>query len=158
MISNQIHCAKSQAHNSKNEPQQSLDHCSGCPHSSDCQQVGACLDDVNAEYLATRPNQFPRLMTPAQATTFMNRLREGQAVRRMTKGGNLGKAVCSLKKFKKHCAAYPHWGAEAIPHRIASIKALDAWIAKGNRDQEIIPAYPARKDPGEKPAKKARTR
>jgi hypothetical protein len=41
-----------------------------------------CLDDINAQYLATRPNQFPRLMTPAQATTFMNRLRAGEAVRR----------------------------------------------------------------------------
>jgi len=36
--------------------------------------LGICLDDINAQYLATHPNQFPRLMTPAQAITFMIRL------------------------------------------------------------------------------------
>jgi len=102
--------------------------CATCPHQSDCLNVGACLDDINAQYLATRPNQFPRLMTPAQATTFMNRLRAGEAVRRMTNGGKLGKAVCSLEKFKKHCAAYPAWGVEA--QRIAKINARAADILK----------------------------
>jgi hypothetical protein len=90
-----------------------MDACSQCPHSNDCLKVGACLDDINAQYLATRPNQFPQLMTPAQATTFMNRLRAGEAMRHMVNGGTLGKPVCSQTKFKKHCAAYTTWGAEA---------------------------------------------
>src|SRR6266850_2491560 len=96
-----------------------MEACAVCPHQSDCLKVGACLDDINAQYLATRPNQFPRLLTPAQATTFMSRLQAGEAVRRMTHGGEPGKAVCSREKFKKHCVAYPEWGAEAL--RLAQV-------------------------------------
>jgi hypothetical protein len=75
------------------ERDKALKNCANCPHQNDCLKVGSCLDDINAQYLATRPNQFPRLMTPAQATTFMNRLRAGEAVRRMTNGGKLGDSL-----------------------------------------------------------------
>jgi hypothetical protein len=114
--------------------------CAICPHRSDCLNVGACLDDINAQYLATRPNQVPRLMTSAQATTFMNRLQAGEAVRRMTGGGKLGKPVCSLRKFKKHCVAYPAWGVEA--QRIAKINTPAGTLksvnsAKRRRTQEV---------------------
>jgi hypothetical protein len=110
------------------ERDEALKNCANCPHSGDCLKVGSCLDDINAQYLATRPNQFPRLMTPAQATTFMNRLRSGEAVRRITNGGKLGKPVCSLEKLKAHCAAYPAWGAEV--HRLAKINAKAGDILK----------------------------
>jgi hypothetical protein len=96
-----------------------LQCCNICPHENECRKVGACLDDVNADYLAVSHSQHPRLMTPAQATTFMSRLQAGEAVRRMTHGGEPGKAVCTREKFKKHCEAYPEWGAEAL--RLAKI-------------------------------------
>jgi hypothetical protein len=102
----------------------SLKTCSHCPHQNDCMKLGRCLDDINAQYLATHPNQFPRLMTPAQAITFMIRLRGGESVRRMTNGGKLGKPVCSAEKLKRHRAAYPEWGAEA--KRLATVNARAA--------------------------------
>jgi hypothetical protein len=105
-----------------------MDACSQCPHSNDCLKIGACLDDINAQYLAKHPNQFPRWMTRAQVNIFMMRLRAGESVRRMVNGGRLGKAVCSLEKFKKHCAAYTAWGAEA--QRLAKINAKAGDILK----------------------------
>jgi hypothetical protein len=53
-----------------------MDACSQCPHPNDCLKVGSCLDEVNARYLAEHRNQFPRLMTSAQANIFMARLRD----------------------------------------------------------------------------------
>jgi hypothetical protein len=47
---------------------QTLKNCANCPHQNDCQKISACLDDVSAQYLATRPNQFPRLMTPGRCS------------------------------------------------------------------------------------------
>jgi hypothetical protein len=88
-----------------------MDACSQCPHSNDCLKVGACLDDINAPWIAK--GLHPRFMTPAQATTFMNRLRSGESAKRVVNGGTLGKPVCSFTKFKKHCAAYTVWGTEA---------------------------------------------
>jgi hypothetical protein len=63
-----------------------MDACSQCPHTKDCLEMGSCLDEVNARYLAERHNQFPRLMTSAQPSIFMARLRAGEIVRRMTSG------------------------------------------------------------------------
>jgi hypothetical protein len=34
--------------------------CAVCPHANDCRKTGACLDDVNARYVTTHPNQFPQ--------------------------------------------------------------------------------------------------
>jgi hypothetical protein len=99
--------------------------CAVCPHQNDCAKLGSCLDDVNSQYLATHPNQFPRLMTPAQAAAFMSRLRGGESVRRITSGGKFGRPVCSSGKFKKHCVAYPEWGAEAKQLAAANQKASD---------------------------------
>jgi hypothetical protein len=103
-----------------------MDACSQCPHPNDCLKVGACLDDINAQYLVTHSNQFPRMMTPAQATTFMGRLRAGVSLRRVTNGGKFGKPVCSREKFKTHCAAYSEWGAEAKHLTVANAKAADS--------------------------------
>ena len=71
-----------------------MDACSQCPHPNDCLKIGSCLDEVNARYLAEHRNQFPRLMTSAQASIFMARLRAGESVRRMTSGSkDVGKAL-----------------------------------------------------------------
>jgi len=67
-------------------------------------------------------------MTPAQATTFMGRLRSGEAIRRMTTGGEPGKHVCTREKFNKHVIAYPEWGAEAL--RLAKINEKAASSAR----------------------------
>jgi hypothetical protein len=65
-----------------------MDACSQCPHSNDCQKVGACLDDINVPWIAK--DLHPRFMIPAPATTFMNRLRSGESQRRLVDGGTLG--------------------------------------------------------------------
>ena len=101
-----------------------MKHCAICPHQSDCLKVGACLDDLNAPWIAVR--NFPQLMTPAQASVCMASLREGKTLRRITNGGKLGPAIVSLKKLKKHCALYPEWGAEAVRLAKANAKAADA--------------------------------
>jgi hypothetical protein len=111
-----------------------MDACSQCPHSNDCQKVGSCLDDINAKSLATRPNQFPRLMTPAQANRCTALLREGWSLRRLYNGGNKGKPIVTPGKLQNHCAAYPEWGAEALrlakenqqaAHRVTATVDLD---------------------------------
>jgi hypothetical protein len=107
-----------------------MDACSQCPHPDDCSKVGACLDDINAQYLATRRSRFPRLMSPAQATAFMSRLRGGESIRRITGGGKLGPAVVPLSKLKKHCALYPEWGAEVT--RLARVNSKAADSLKGS--------------------------
>ena len=105
------------------------DACSQCPHTNDCLKMGSCLDEVNARYLAEHRNQFPRLMTSAQASIFMARLRAGESVRRMTSGSkDVGKALVPHNKYKHHCSAYPQWGAEA--DRLAKINAKAADIGK----------------------------
>jgi hypothetical protein len=100
--------------------------CAICPHANDCRKNDACLDGVNARYLANHPNQFPRLMTPAQANSTMAALRAGRTVRRFTNGGKVGELIVSLTKFKNHCAAYSEWGTEALRLRAANAKAADS--------------------------------
>jgi hypothetical protein len=108
------------------ERDQATKICPICPHQTDCAKVGSCLDEINAKYLASHPNQFPRLMTAQQAMTFTARLRGGETVRRLTNGGKNSKPVCSATKFKNHCAAYPSWGAEAGRLARVNAKATDA--------------------------------
>jgi hypothetical protein len=103
-----------------------MDACSQCPHPNECLKVGACLDELNAPFVETR--QPPRHMTPEQTNAAMAALSEGRTLRRFTGGGKLGPAIASLKKFNKHCALYPEWGAEA--QRIAKINAKAADILK----------------------------
>jgi hypothetical protein len=105
-----------------------MDACDQCPHPNDCVKIGSCLDDVNAEYLASRRSQFPQLMTPTQAAVFMKRLRAGDSVCRMVNGGSFGKPVSSREKFNKHCALYQAWGAEA--QRLAKINATNGNVLK----------------------------
>ncbi|MBJ7405942.1 MAG: hypothetical protein JHD07_22570 [Bradyrhizobium sp.] len=47
------------------------------------------------------------------AEVFMNRLRGGSTIRKLTGGGQLGPALVSYKRFKRHCELHPRWGAEA---------------------------------------------
>jgi hypothetical protein len=101
--------------------------CAICPHASDCGKTG-CLDDVNGRYLADHPNQFPRLMTPAQASRCTALLRDGWTLRRLHNGGNQGKPVVTPGKLQNHSAAYPEWGAEA--KRLAKVNAKAADILK----------------------------
>jgi hypothetical protein len=68
------------------------------------------------------------MLSSVGAATFMSRLRGDESVRRMTNGGKLGKPICSAEKFKRHCATYPEWGAEA--QRLAKINAKAADILK----------------------------
>jgi hypothetical protein len=113
-----------------------MDACSQCPHPNDCLKIGSCLDEVNARYLAEHRNQFPQLMTSAQASIFMARLRAGESVRRMTSGSkDVGKALVPHNKYKHHCSAYPQWGAEA--ERLAKINAKAADILKRRKTQEV---------------------
>jgi hypothetical protein len=53
------------------ERKPALKNCSDCPHQNDCQKIGSCVSDINAQYLATGRSRFPRLMTPAQANAAM---------------------------------------------------------------------------------------
>jgi hypothetical protein len=117
-----------------------MDACSQCPHPNDCLKVGACLDDLNAPWLAK--DLPPRLMSPTQASAFMARLQAGESVRRMTCGSkDVGKALVTRNKYKKHCAAYPQWGAEV--ERLAKINTKAADIlksinsAKRRKTQEV---------------------
>jgi hypothetical protein len=111
------------------ERNEALKNCANCPHQSDC------LDDVNAQYVAAHPNQFPRLMTPAQASRCTASLQEGWTLRRLYNGGNQGKPVVTSGKLKNHCAAYPEWGAEAS--RLAKVNAKAADKLKGcNRSNQ----------------------
>jgi hypothetical protein len=98
-----------------------------CPHRTDCLNVGACLDEINAPLIASR--QFPRRMTPSQANEFMAALRSGRTLRRITNGGRFGPAIAPLKKFRVHCNLYPEWGVEAL--RLAKANAKSADSLKG---------------------------
>jgi hypothetical protein len=98
------------------------------PHQNDCRKVGACLDDVNAEYLAVSHNQHPRLMTPAQTTQCMDALKRGMTLRRVFGGrtrSGTDVTIVSPSKFRQHCIAYPAWGAEAMELAEKNRKAAD---------------------------------
>lgn len=114
-----------------------MEACAACPHQRDCLKVGSCLDKINAQYLASHPNQFPRLMTPTQAKCVMAALRAGQSRRRFTGGGKTGTMIVSLTKFKTHCAAYPEWGAEADRLAKANAKAADYLKGSLNRGKQF---------------------
>jgi hypothetical protein len=121
------------------ERDEALKNCANCPHQSDCRQVvGTCLDDVNAQYLASHKNQFPRLMTPAQASRCTASLQEGWTLRRLYNGGNQGKPVVTPGKLKNHCAAYPEWGAEAMRLGKVNAKAADKLKGCNRSDQTIV--------------------
>lgn len=47
------------------------------------------------------------------AEVFMNRLRGGSTIRKLSGGGDLGPPLVSYKRFKKHCELHERWGAEA---------------------------------------------
>lgn len=109
-----------------------LTNCAACPHQSDCQKIGSCLDQINAAQLERRRScPYPTLMTPAQVTECMKAFRNGLTLRRITGGGKLGKMIVSLTKLKAHRAAYPEWGAEAM--RLAAVNATAANDGKGHR-------------------------
>jgi hypothetical protein len=102
-----------------------MEACAVCPHQSDCHKVSSCLDDLNARYCEEHPNQFPRMMTPAQANSAMASLRSGRTLRRFTNGGKFGKAIVSRTKLRNHCAQYSEWGREVGRFAKANEKAAD---------------------------------
>jgi hypothetical protein len=102
--------------------------CATCPHANDC-AAGSCLDDVNTKYLTDSRQQFPRLMTPDQATRCAALLQAGWTLRRLYNGGGEGTPIVSPTKFQLHCEAHPEWGAEA--RRLATINAKAADRLKG---------------------------
>ena len=106
-----------------------IEACAACPHQSDCLNKGSCLDDANAQFLVKTHQQFPSLMTPAQATECMAALEAGKTQRRICGGGSLGKPIVSLEKFKRHCTRYPIWGAKAAD--LAKVNAEAANALKG---------------------------
>jgi hypothetical protein len=99
-----------------------MKNCAICPHQNDCLNVGSCLDDLNAPWIAIR--NHPQLMTPAQATECMAALERGLTRRRISGGGALGKPIVSGGKFEKHCATFPQWGARA--KELAKAKSADS--------------------------------
>jgi hypothetical protein len=101
-----------------------MEACNQCPHPNDCLKVRACLDDINAPLIAT--GQFPRRITPAQASELMSALRVGRSLRRTCAGGKLGPAIVPRKKLKYHCALYPEWGEQAMRLAKANAKAADS--------------------------------
>jgi hypothetical protein len=90
--------------------------CAICPHKTDCVATGACLDEINARYLGSHPNQFPEFMTPAQANRCMDALKGGSTRRRVhgyrDRRHDKNKAIVTPSKLEKHSNAYPEWGAE----------------------------------------------
>lgn len=107
-------------------------NCAVCPHQSDCQKIGSCLDEINAAQLAKRRScPYPTLMTPTQVGECMEALQHGLTLRRITGGGKAGKMIVSLTKFRAHCAAYPEWGGEAL--RLAKLNTKAANALKGGR-------------------------
>jgi hypothetical protein len=109
--------------------------CAICPHATDCAFAGRCLDDVNTKYLADSRQQFPRLMTPVQATRCAALLRAGWTLRRLYNGGGEGTPIVSPSKLQNHCTAYPDWGAEAMRLAAANAKAADKLKGRDRRNQ-----------------------
>jgi hypothetical protein len=103
-----------------------LQCCAICPHENDCRKVGACLDDVNAQYLSMSHAQFPRLMTPAQATKCMDALKNKTTLRRIFGCSKENAIIVTPGKFHNHCKAYPEWGSEA--NRLAKVNEQTAHI------------------------------
>jgi hypothetical protein len=58
------------------------------------------------------------------AIEFMARLSAGSTVRKLTGGGELGPAMVSFDRFKKHCELHPKWAAEAWRVSNASTRIL----------------------------------
>jgi hypothetical protein len=49
------------------------------------------------------------------AIEFMERLRAGSTIRKLTSGGKIfGPAIVSPARFRKHCDLHPEWAAEAL--------------------------------------------
>lgn len=104
-------------------------NCAACPHQADCRNKGSCLDEINAAQLAKRRScPYPTLMTPAQVSDCMGALQKEQTVRRICGGGKYGRPIVSSLKFRRHCAAYPEWGAEAL--RLAKANELAANVLR----------------------------
>lgn len=56
----------------------------------------------------------PPGIPPEMAIEFMEKLKAGSTIRKLTGGGKLlGPAMVSDNRFKKHCEMHPEWAAEA---------------------------------------------
>jgi hypothetical protein len=113
---------------------QELKNCSECPHQNDCQKVGSCLNDINAQYLATRRSRFPRLMTPAQANAAMAAMVAGQSKRQFTQGKS---PIVTSRKLRKHCASYSTYGAEIARLSEKNITNVNARKSANSRSHRL---------------------
>jgi hypothetical protein len=48
------------------------------------------------------------------AEVFMNKLRGGSTIRKLTNGGKYGPPLVSHERFRQHCERNPSWGQEAL--------------------------------------------
>jgi hypothetical protein len=70
---------------------------------------------------------MPPGIPPEMAIQFMERLRAGSTVRKLTSGvKKFGPAIVSYERFKEHCELNPEWAAEAW-----RISKINAGIGKG---------------------------
>jgi len=73
----------------------------------------------------------PPGIPPEMATEFMEKLKAGSTVRKLTGGGKkLGPAMVSYDRFKKHCELHPVWAVQARG-------ISDARLGKGCRTRNL---------------------
>jgi hypothetical protein len=109
-----------------------MDACNRCPHARDCLNVSSCLDDLNAPLIAS--GQFPRRMTPAQANAAMAAMVAGQSKRQFTHGRS---PIVTPRKFSKHCASYPTYGAEIARLSEKNIANVNARKSANSRTRRL---------------------
>src|SRR4051794_16716101 len=68
-------------------------------------------DKIRAAYY--RWVNMPPGIPSDMAVEFMERLKAGSTIRKLTGGGKLGPPMVSDDRFKKHCELNPAWAAEA---------------------------------------------
>jgi hypothetical protein len=80
---------------------------------------------------------MPPGIPPDMAIEFMNRLKAGSTVRKLTGGGKaLGPALVTFDRFKKHCELHPEWGAEAW-----RISKINCNLGKGYRLRKLTEMF-----------------
>jgi hypothetical protein len=77
---------------------------------------------------ALRWRGMPPGIPPEMANEFVAKLKAGSTIRKLTGGGELGPAMVSYDRFKKHCEQNPVWAAEA-----RAISDANSKLAKGSR-------------------------
>jgi hypothetical protein len=73
---------------------------------------------------------MPPGIPPEMAAEFMEKLKAGSTIRKLTGGGKLGAPMVSHERFKKHCQMHPVWAAEA-----REISDANGRTIKGSRER-----------------------